>query len=137
MNIDLTPELYWLTLTLLMTGLFWVPYILNRMKEQGIFPAIWNPDPDKRPKAQWAERMMRAHENAIENLVIFAPLVLLVHVTGTSSGITLLACKVYFFVRAAHYLLYSFRVPLFRTLAFLIGFCAQITLVLAVLSAFN
>ena len=29
----LTPELYWLVLTILMTGLFWVPYILQRILE--------------------------------------------------------------------------------------------------------
>ena len=28
---NLSPELYWLTLTALMTGLLWIPYILQRM----------------------------------------------------------------------------------------------------------
>ena len=27
----MTTELYWLTLTALMTALFWMPYVLNRM----------------------------------------------------------------------------------------------------------
>ncbi len=37
--------------------------ILNRMyeDEHGARAALYNPQPDTRPKAQWAERMMRAH----------------------------------------------------------------------------
>ena len=31
-----TTELYWLTLTALMTALFWVPYVLNRMVVSGL-----------------------------------------------------------------------------------------------------
>ena len=36
-------ELYRLTLTVLMTGLMWLPYILNRMLEQGIGFAMRDP----------------------------------------------------------------------------------------------
>lgn len=36
----LATELYWLTITTLMTGLMWLPYILNRMIEQGAGTAI-------------------------------------------------------------------------------------------------
>jgi len=42
MNILLSTELYWLVMTLLMTSLFWVPYIINRMLEQGILNALWD-----------------------------------------------------------------------------------------------
>lgn len=36
MKVELTTELYWLIMTLLMTALFWVPYIFNRIIEQGL-----------------------------------------------------------------------------------------------------
>ena len=127
-------EITWLTLTLLMTGLFWVPYILNRMYEHGIWPALYNPQPDTQPKAQWAERMMRAHTNAVENLVIFAPLVLAIEISGINSQTTAMACMVYFFARLAHFILYSMKVPFFRTVAFLIGVFCQITLALSLLN---
>ena len=32
----MTTELYWLTLTALMTALFWVPYVLDRMVMSGL-----------------------------------------------------------------------------------------------------
>lgn len=82
MHIESTQEICWLVMTVFMTALFWVPYIINRMLEHGIWPALWNPQPDAGPRAQWAERMMWAHENAVENLAIFASLVLMLVVLG-------------------------------------------------------
>ena len=63
----LTPDLYWLTLTVLMTALMWVPYVINRMLEQGIGCAIWDPQGITKTEITWAERMMRAHKNSLEN----------------------------------------------------------------------
>ena len=103
------------------------------MKEHGLWPAVWNPQPDTRPKAPWAERLMRAHANAVENLVVFAPLVLTLQLVGTSTAVTANASMLYFFVRLAHVFLYTFAVPLLRTVAFVIGFGCQLTLVLTLL----
>lgn len=133
MNTPLSTELFWLTLSILMTALIWVPYIVNRLIEHSPWPALMNPQPDLRPKAQWAERLMRAHDNAVENLVIFAPLVLTLHVTGASTTMTATACMVYFFARISHLLLYAFGVPLLRTVAFFIGFLCQMVLGLSIL----
>jgi len=128
MQTTLTRDLFWLTSTVTMTALFWIPYILNRLKEHGVWPALRNPQPDLRPEATWAERMMRAHTNAVENLVIFAPLVLALHATGTSTPTTASACMVYFFARLAHYVIYTLGLPLLRTVAFAIGFVSQMVL---------
>ncbi len=129
----MTTELFWLTLTTTMTALFWVPYILNRMAENSVWGALRNPNFDEPPKAAWAGRMMHAHTNAVENLVIFAPLVLMLAITGTSTPATVGASMMYFFVRAAHFVVYSLGVPFFRTVLFLAGFFAQMTVALALL----
>lgn len=129
----MTTELYWLVLTVLLTSVIFAPYIVNRMIEHGVWPAVWNPQPDTRPKAQWAERMMRAHSNAVENLVIFAPLVLALHAVGVSTAATATAAMIYFYARLAHVLLYTFAVPLLRTVAFIVGFGCQLTLALTLL----
>lgn len=133
MPATMTTELYWLVLTVLLTSVLFAPYIVNRMKEHGFLRAVWNPQPDTRPKAQWAERMMRAHANAVENLVVFAPLVLALHAVGISTPATAVASMVYFFARLAHVLLYTFAVPLLRTVAFVVGFGCQLTLALTLL----
>lgn len=124
----MTTELYWLTATITMTGIFWVPYILNRLAESGIRPALFNPKPDELPRAPWADRMMHAHSNAVENLVIFAPLVLMLHFVGISTDLTVLATVVYFWTRLAHFVIYTFGIPLLRTIAFFVGFLAQMIL---------
>ena len=134
MHATLSTELYWLTLTIILTGLIWIPYIINRLIEHRPWPALMNPQPDLRPKAPWAERLMRAHNNAIENLVIFAPLVLTLKILGISSEMTVYACMIYFFARLSHLLLYTFGVPFFRTVAFFIGFLCQMALGLSIFS---
>jgi uncharacterized MAPEG superfamily protein len=129
----LTSELYWLTLTILMTGLFWIPYIVQRILEHGLWPALWDPLGNTHMDAPWANRMLRAHRNAAENLAIFAPLVLALHAVGNSNGTTVTACVVYFLARAAHFVVYTLAIPLLRVLAFVIGFAAQMVLALSLL----
>ena len=126
-------ELFWLTLTATMTALFWFPYIINRMYELGVWTALQNPKPDERPKAQWANRMMHAHTNAVENLVIFAPLVLTLSATGMSTSVTANASMLYFFARMAHFVIYTLGIPFFRTVAFAAGVVAQLTIALTLL----
>ena len=130
----LSSELYWLILTILMTSLFWLPYILNRMIEQGILSALWDPFGATNTNKKWANRMMQAHSNAIENLVLFAPLVLLIQITESNSSTTATACMVYFFTRLIHYFVFTFSVPLLRVVSFLVGFGVQILLVLTLLN---
>jgi uncharacterized MAPEG superfamily protein len=129
----MTRELFWLTLTIIFTGLLWVPYVLNRMQARGIGGAMANPTPDQKPHAEWATRLMFAHDNAVENLVIFAPLVLILKAIDYSSSWTVLACVVYFWTRVAHVIIYAMGITVLRTLAFTVGFLAQAILALAIL----
>lgn len=129
----ITVELYWLTLTALMTALMWMPYIINRMLEQGMGFAIWDPQGETKTERPWAERMMRAHKNAMENLAIFAPLVLTLHLTQLNNDLTALACMVYFFARFAHYIVFSFGVPIMRVAVFMISVAAQLMLAFTIL----
>jgi uncharacterized MAPEG superfamily protein len=133
MNENLTTEVYWLLLTILMTSIMWLPYILNRIVELGVIPAFMDPYGHTEAKAPWANRMMAAHVNAVENMVLFAPLVILVVIMNASSANTELAVQVYFYARLAHFLLFTFAVPLLRIVCFLLGFAAQMVLISALL----
>ena len=130
---DLSAELYWLTSTILMSAFFWVPVIFNRIREQNLWPALLNPDPDPQAQNLWAVRADKAHKNAVENLVLFAPLVLLIEATHASSPATATACMIYFFTRLAHYVIYVLGGPLIRTVAFAIGFVVQVFLAATIL----
>jgi uncharacterized MAPEG superfamily protein len=90
--------------------------------------------PDTRPRAQWAERLMRAHENAVENLVVFAPLVLSIEILKAGNETTSLACMVYFIARVLHAFIFTFAIPLFRVITFVIAFAAQLILAIHLLT---
>ncbi|MDQ8731535.1 MAPEG family protein [Bradyrhizobium sp. LHD-71] len=128
----MTRELFWLTLTVIMTGLMWIPYLVNRVQVRGFSGAMANPSRTDKPQSEWANRTMFAHENAVENLVIFAPLVLILNAIDYSSRWTVLACAVYFWSRLAYTLVYAFGIPVLRTVVYSIGFLAQAVLALAI-----
>jgi uncharacterized MAPEG superfamily protein len=126
-------ELLYLVLTTTLTGLIWIPYILDRIAVWGLNEAVGYPENPK-PQSPWARRMMAAHDNAVENLVIFAGLVLAAHALGISNGATATACMVYFWARVVHLAAYTFAVPWVRTLAFAVGFFAYMTLAWQILA---
>ena len=117
-------ELFYLALAAALTGLLWVPYILDRIAVRGVMSAVGYPENPK-PQSPWARRLMRAHDNAVENLVVFAALVLTANAAGISNGTIATAAIVYFWARLVHALSYTFAVPWVRTLAFTVGFFAQ------------
>ena len=125
-------ELFWLTLTAAMTGLMWVPYILDRIMVRGLMGTMDNPSPQAKPQSPWALRLYFAHTNAVENLVVFATLVLIANTLEISNRATVLACAFYFWARLAHAVVYTLGAPVLRTLAFTVGFAAQVVLVLAI-----
>ncbi|HEY8570124.1 MAPEG family protein [Microbulbifer sp.] len=121
----MSSELYYLTLVTILTAVLWAPYILNRFAVWGIFDTVGYPT-DPKPQSPWAARLQRAHTNAIENLVVFAVLVLIAQIAGISSSITVTACVVYFWARVVHAIAYALGIPWVRTLAFIAGFFAQV-----------
>lgn len=129
----MTTELYWLTLTALMTALFWMPYVLNRIAVSGLGGALAGTSPTDESQSSWANRAIKAHRNAIENLAIFAPIVLTAHALNISNGVTKAAVVVYFFARLVHFAVYSAGIPAARTLAFTAGWLAQIAIIASIL----
>jgi uncharacterized MAPEG superfamily protein len=128
----MSKEIMWLTLTVILTALLWVPYTLDRIKVRGLMGAMANPSRNDKPQSPWAQRLYFAHTNAVDNLVIFAPLVLILDNLGHSTPSTVIACAVYFWARLAHAIVYTLGIPVARTLAFAVGFVCQVTLALAV-----
>ncbi len=130
MSLQATPELFWLCAVTALTGLLWVPYILQLILQLGPIAALWDPVAAHPHNAAWALRAKRAHANAVENLVVIAPLALMVHLFGLGNAMTALAMAVYFGARIVHYVAFLFAIPLVRTLAFVVGFGCQTALAL-------
>ena len=117
-------ELLYLVYVTALTGLLWVPYILDRVAKWGLAGAVGYPE-NPPPQSRWAQRMMKAHDNAVENLVVFAALVLAADALGVTGGAVATAAIVYFWARLAHVVAYTLAWPWVRTLAFTVGFFAQ------------
>jgi uncharacterized MAPEG superfamily protein len=118
------PELMYLVWITIFTALIWIPYVLDRMAVWGLTDTVGYPENPK-PQTPWARRMKTAHANAIENLVVFATLVLVANALGITNSATVLAASLYFWARVVHVLAYTMALPWVRTLAFAGGFVAQ------------
>jgi uncharacterized MAPEG superfamily protein len=62
-----------------------------------------------------AGRALRAHRNMLENLPLFAVLVLIVQVTGHNSPMTVLGAQLFFWARLAYAVIYLVGIPWLRT----------------------
>ena len=128
----MTSELTSLTWVVALTALLWIPYILNMIMVRGLVDAVGYPE-DPKPLAPWAARMKAAHYNAVENLVVFATLVLTLNAAGVSNETTVMACIVYFWARLVHYIVYAAGIPWLRTLSYAASWLCIVALILQAL----
>jgi len=120
----MTLELKYLVYVTVLTGVLWIPYVLNRLAVRGISDTVGYPENPK-PLAKWAQRLQAAHANSVENLVVFAALVLVAHAVGVSNESTAFACCLYFWARVAYTFVYTLSLPWLRTLTWTAGFVGQ------------
>lgn len=130
----MTSELTSLTWVVALNAIMWMPYVLNTIMVRGLTDAVGYPDEPK-VLSRWATRMKAAHYNAVENLVVFAALVLTANAAGISNDVTVTACVVYFWARVVHLLSYTMAIPWVRTLSFAAGWACQVAIILQLLQA--
>ena len=128
----MTAELTSLTWVAALLAITWIPYILNTIMVRGLVDAVGYPAEPK-PLAPWAQRMKAAHYNSVENLVLFATLVLIGNAASISNETTVLMCQVYFWARVVHLVSYTLGIPWVRTLAFAAGWIACVALLIELL----
>jgi uncharacterized MAPEG superfamily protein len=118
------PELESLIWVSSFTAVLWMPYVLNRLAVGGLAATVGYPA-DPLALAPWAQRLRAAHANAVENLVVFAALILAAQIMGVSTPAIAKAGALYLWSRILHAITYTLGVPWLRTLAFVGGFAAQ------------
>lgn len=128
----LSPEQRDLVLVVAFTALMWIPYTIALIARGGLSAAVGNRDalPELWP---WAARAKRAHMNAVENLAIFAPLLLLATLHAPGAPGVALDARIYLIARLFHYGVYVAGIPLVRTLAFVVGWGATVALAVLLL----
>jgi uncharacterized MAPEG superfamily protein len=69
----------------------------------------------------WAGRARRAHYNMLENLVLFAALVLVATIAGKTNDMTLMGAQIFLWARIAYALIYLIGIPWLRTLTWAVS----------------
>ena len=116
-------------MTLELTYLLWsvvLTFVLALIAVTGAFLQVGLPplagNRENLPEMMgWAGRAQRAHRNMLENLILFAVLVLVAHVVGVRNGMTVLGAQLFFWGRVAHAAIYLAGIPWLRTAAWLVS----------------
>jgi uncharacterized MAPEG superfamily protein len=70
---------------------------------------------DLPPATSWAGRAQRAHYNMLQNLVLFAVLILVTEITNKNSAMTGFGAQLFFWARVAYAVIYVVGLPWVRT----------------------
>jgi uncharacterized MAPEG superfamily protein len=108
-------------------------YTIGQMGTVGL-PALVGNRQDLPGPTGWIGRARRAHANMVENLVVFAALVLAVVAAGKTSGMTATAAELFLAARVVYTVVYIAGIPWLRTLVFAVGVIAQAMLFLALVA---
>jgi len=108
------PELALLVWAVLLTFVQMLLAVTGAIFQVGL-PALAANREGLAPCTGWAGRAGRAHHNMLENLVLFAALVLVAVATGRANGTTLLGAQIFFWARLAYALVYLAGIPWLRT----------------------
>ena len=104
-----------------------IAWMVDKVRVRGLAKVTGYPS-ESEPLSPLGHRAWIAHEDAIQNLVVFGALVVVLHLAGESSAVTRGAAVLYFWARALHALAYLFAIPRVKTVAFLAAFFAQLLL---------
>ena len=123
----MTTEFEYLVWTGILTLLIRIPWMFQKVALRGVVKVSGFPT-DSEPLSGWAHRAWVAHEDAVQNLVVFAILIAGLHVLGESNVWTQAAAAAYFWARLAHFVVYALGVPIAKSVAFAVGYGAQLLL---------
>ncbi len=115
MSIELT-YLVWIAA---ICAVIWIPYVVMRANVQGLTTSLGYPKPTD--LGDFARRAERAHLNLVENLPVFAALVLAAEFTNTHTALTYWGAVLFFYGRLAHIPIMWFGIPYLRTLVFTVS----------------
>ena len=123
----MTIELNYLAAATLLTLLIRVGWMLNKVQVRGLDVVVGYAR-DSKSLSDWGHRLWVAHEDAIQSLITFAVLIIVVHLSNSVNESTAVAAAVYFWARCLHVIAYFFALKWIKTIAYLSGFFSQLWL---------
>ncbi|HWA46361.1 MAG TPA: MAPEG family protein [Hypericibacter adhaerens] len=116
----MTTELMLLVWAVALTVVQMLIAVAGHTQQVGVPALAGNRDGIAAPTG-WAGRAKRAHLNMIENLPLFAGLVLVAHAAGISTSLTVLGAQLFFWGRLAYAVIYLAGIPWLRTLSWVVS----------------
>jgi uncharacterized MAPEG superfamily protein len=116
----MTPELWYLVWSAALTFVLAIIAASGATLQVGL-PTLAGNREQIAKMSGWAGRAQRAHLNMLENLILFAVLVLAAKAAGVSNAKTLLGAQLFFWGRIAHAILYIAGIPWARTGAWVVS----------------
>ncbi len=126
----MTPDLTYLVLAAVLAFVQVVIAVLGAMMQVGLPALAANREDAPAQFEGWAGRAVRAHRNMLENLVLFAILVLVAHVAGRANEMTALGALLFFYGRLAYAIIYLAGVPWLRTMAWAVSIVGLVLITL-------
>jgi uncharacterized MAPEG superfamily protein len=108
------PELMWLLWAVALTFAQMLVAVSGATLQVGL-PALAGNREGLAPCTGWAGRAQRAHHNMLENLVLFAALVLIATTANKTNAVTLLGAQLFFWARLVYAFVYLAGIPWLRT----------------------
>ena len=114
------PELTLLTCAVVLTLAQMLVAVMGAMLQVGL-PALAANREGLPEITGWGGRAARAHRNMLENLVLFAALVLVAVAAGRTNAMTLLGAQIFVWARLAYAVIYLAGIPWLRTVVWLVS----------------
>lgn len=108
------PELTLLVWAVVLTFVQMLVAVSGATLQAGL-PALAGNREGLAPCSGWAGRAQRAHHNMLENLVLFAALVLVAVLAQKTNATTLTGAQIFFWARVAYAVIYPVGIPWLRT----------------------
>jgi len=116
----MNPELELLAWTVVLTFVQMLIAVAGATLQVGLAALAGNRE-GLAPATGWAGRAHRAHRNMLENLVLFAALVLIAALADRTNPMTLLGAQIFFWARLAYAAIYLVGIPWLRTAAWFVS----------------
>ena len=122
----MTTDLWMLIAAAALQWLLIMAAATNSIVANGIVYAMGNRQTEAKPVPAWAQRLGKASNNLAENLVLFAIVVLVVHVVGKGNETSALGAQIFLGGRVAHAAIYVAGVPALRTVVWAVSIVGMV-----------
>ena len=116
----MTPDLTYLVWSAVLCLVLAVIPVFGALGDVGL-PRLAGNREDMQAAEGWTGRAQRAHRNMLENLILFAILVLVANITKRADATTALGAMIFFWARVAHAGIYIAGLPWIRTAAWAVS----------------